>query len=121
MVIVVRLGPLSLQHRREIRVAELERIFATDVHLVEVATVAELVTAVATPRVIAVAIDAAPPGELDAAVAAAVSLPVLRPHWLRRRNHRGEIDETFDGYGLLTDTGVSGLADGELAPPDTLE
>lgn len=121
MVNVVRLGPLPLQHRREARVAELERIFTTDVHLVEVATVRELVTAVATPTVIAVAIDAAPPGELDAAAAAAGSLPVLRPLWLRRRNHRGEIDEVFDGYGLLTDTGVSGLADGELGSPDTLE
>lgn len=59
MVNVVRLGPLPLQRRREARVAELERIFTTDVHLVEVATVGELVTAVATPTGIAVAIDAA--------------------------------------------------------------
>ncbi len=119
-MIIVRLGPLPLQHRREARVAELERVFATEVQLVEVTTVAELVTAVATPGVIAVAVDAAPPGELDAAVAAAGSLPVLRPLWLRRRNHRGEIDEVFDGYGLLTETGVSRLADSELGP-DTLE
>ncbi len=50
-MIVVRLGPLSLQRRRESRVAELERIFAADVQLVEVTTVDELVTAVAAHSV----------------------------------------------------------------------
>ena len=118
MAIVARLGPLPLQHRRQPRIAELERLFATEIELIEVATVAELVVAVTTPGVIAVALDAAPPGELEHAVRAAGSLPVLRPLWLRRPNARGEMDEVFAGYGLLTEAGVSELGDAELARPD---
>lgn len=38
-----------------------------------------------------------------------------RPLWRRQRNARGEIDEVFDGYGLLTATGVVRLGDGELS------
>ena len=121
MAIVVRLGPVPLGYRREDRVAELERIFATGVQLVEVFTVAELTSAVATPEVIAVALDATLPGELGDAVAASGSFPVLRPLWLRRRSERGEIDEVFGGYGLLTDAGVSPLADAELRRPDADE
>ena len=112
---------MPLGYRREYRVAELERIFATGVQLVEVFAVAELMSAVATPEVIAVALDAAPPGELGDAVAASGSLPVLRPLWLRRRSERGEIDEVFGGYGLLTHAGVSPLADAELRRPDADE
>ncbi len=117
MAIVVRLGPLPLQHRRASRIAELERIFDTVVQLLEVSTVAELVAAVATPGVIAVALDAPRPGELTAAVEAVGSLPVLRPLWRQERNARGELDEVFDGYGLLTEAGISRLADGELSDP----
>ncbi len=53
------------------------------------------------------------PGELTAAVEAAASLPVLRPLWRRQRNTRGEVDEVFDGYGLLTAADIVGLVDGE--------
>jgi len=44
------------------------------------------------------------------------ALPVLPPLWRRQRNTRGEIDEVFDGYGLLTVADAVGLADGELSP-----
>lgn len=81
----------------------------------EVTTTAELVPATAGAEVIAVALDAAPPGELAEAVVAARPLPVLRPLWRLRRNARGETDEVFDGYGLLTDDEVRRLADGELS------
>ena len=33
----------------------------------------------------------------------------------RQRNPRGETDEVFDGYGLLSGTDVGRLADGELS------
>ena len=115
MTTVVRLGPLPLQRRRASRVAELERILGTVVQLVEVFSVAELVTAVGGRDVVAVALDAPQPGGLTEAVAAAGSLPVLRPLWRRQRNARGEIYEVFDGYGLLTAAGVVRLADGELS------
>jgi len=75
------LGRSPLQHRRETRVTELERILGTSVHLIEVVTVAELVTAIRVPDVVAVALHAPRPGELAAAVEAAASLPVLRPLW----------------------------------------
>lgn len=117
MAIVVRLGPLPLQHRRASRIAELERIFGTVVQLVEVFTIDDLVTAVRAPEVVGVALDAPPPGQLREAAAAAASLPVLRPLWRRRRNTRGEIDEVFDGYGLVTATDIVRLADGELSTP----
>ncbi len=115
MPIVVRLGPVPLQLRRASRIGELERIFGTAVELVEVSTVAELLGVLATPGVIGVAIDAAPPGELRDAIAAAEPLPVLRPLFRRERNARGEIDELFDGYGLLSGANVRRLADGELS------
>ena len=115
MTTVVRLGPLPLQRRRASRVAELERILGTVVQLVEVYSVAELVTAVGDRDVVAVALDAPSPGGLTDAVAAAGSLPVLRPLWRPQRNARGEVVEVFDGYGLLTATGVLRLGDGELS------
>ena len=77
--------------------------------LVEVSTVTELAIAVEAPGVVAVALDAPQPGAFTEAVAAAGSLPVLRPLWRRQRNTRGDIDEVFDGYGLLTATDVGGL------------
>ena len=117
MAIVVRLGPLPLRHRREARIAELERIFATDIELTEVVNVPELIAAVTTPGVIAVALDATPPGELEQAIRAAGSVTVLRPLWAQRRSDRGEVEEVFAGYGVLTDAGVSELADGERLPP----
>lgn len=115
MAIVVRLGPLPLQHRRSARITELERIFGTVIDLIEVHAVAELVTAVGAPDVIAVALDAPPPGQLSEAIAAVGPLPVLRPLWRRKRNTRGETDEVFDGYGLLMGTDIFRLADGELS------
>ena len=97
-------------------VAELERILGTTVvQLVEVSTVAELIIAVGAPGVVAVALDAPQPGQFSEAVAAAGALPVLRPLRRRQRNSRGEIDEVFDGYGLLAATDVMRLADGELS------
>ncbi|MEO7836606.1 MAG: hypothetical protein ABIS21_03060 [Acidimicrobiales bacterium] len=115
MVLVVRLAPLPLGHRRDARLAELERVFGTEVHLIEVANIDELTSAIAASEVDAVAIDAPAPGQLGLAVAAAAEVPVLRPLWRPRRNNRGEMNEVFDGYGLLTDRGVAKLADGELA------
>ena len=97
------------------RITDLERIFGTVIELIEVFTVADLVTAVGTAGVIAVALDAPPPGQLSKAVAAAGSLPILPPLWRRKRNKRGETDEVFDGYGVLTGTDIVRLADGELA------
>ncbi len=115
MTTVVRLGPLPLQRRHASRLAEFERILGTVVQLVEVFSVGELVTAVGDRDVVAVALDAPQPGGFAEAVGAAGSLPVLRPLWRRQRNARGEIDEVFDGYGLLTATGVVRLGDGELS------
>jgi hypothetical protein len=116
MAIVLRLGPLPLGGRRAARVAELERIFGTGVELFEVFSVAQLAAA-ARPDVSAVALDAPPPGQLNEAVSAAGSRPVLRPLWRGERNSRGETDEHFAGYGLLTGTDVVRLADGELSSP----
>ncbi|MFN2465997.1 MAG: hypothetical protein ABR598_07010 [Candidatus Dormibacteria bacterium] len=115
MTVVVRLGPLPLQRRSASLVVELERIFGTTVTLVEVSTVAELIMALGAPSVVAVALDAPQRGQFSEAVAAAGSLPVLRPLWQRQRNARGEIDEVFDGYGLRTATDLVGFADGELS------
>lgn len=115
MPTVVRLGPVSLQLRRASRIAELERIFERAVEIVEVFTVAELLGVLTMPGVIGVAIDAAPPGELTDAIAAAGPLPVLRPLFRRQRNARGEFDELFDGYGLLSGANLRRLADGELS------
>lgn len=115
MATVVRLGPVPLQLRRAARIAELERIFGTAVDLLEVSTGAELVAALAAPGVVGVALDAAPPGELAEVIAASQPLPVLRPLWRQHRNTRGEIDELFDGYGLLAGNEVRKLADGELS------
>ncbi len=115
MALVVRLGPLPLGRRRAARVRELERIFATAVVLIEVFDVAALATAVEMPDVLAVALDASAPENLDGVLAAAGPRPVLRPLWRRDRNSRGEIDEVFDGYGLLTATGIDRLADGQLS------
>ncbi|MCA1696603.1 MAG: hypothetical protein LC749_18825, partial [Actinobacteria bacterium] len=78
-----------------------ERILGTTVELVEVSTVAELIIAVGDLGVVAVALDAPQPGRLPEAVAAAGSLPVLRPLWRRQRNARGEIDEVSDATGSL--------------------
>jgi hypothetical protein len=79
------------------RLAEgLERIFGTAVQLTEVGSVADLVTAIAQRDPVGVALDSAAPGQLVEAVAAAGTLPVLRPLWRRQRNTRGEIDEVFD-------------------------
>jgi hypothetical protein len=95
--------------------AELERIFGTTVQVVEVGSVAELVTVITQTEPVGVALDAVAPGQLAAAVAAGGTLPVLRPLWRRQRNARGETDEVFDGYGLLSGADVVRLADGELA------
>src|SRR3712207_5480608 len=62
MATVVRLGPVPPQLRRAARLGELERVFRTTVDLLEVSTLAELATALATPGLIGVAVDAAPPG-----------------------------------------------------------
>ena len=78
-------------------------------------TVAELVSALASLDVIGVAIDAARPDQLTDAIAAAQPLPVLRPLWRQSGNARGEIDEVFDGYGLLSGEEVRRLAHGELS------
>jgi hypothetical protein len=92
-----------------------ERIFGTAVELVEVGSVAELVTAIARRGPAGVALDAPAPGQLPDAVAAAGNLPVLRPLWRRQRNARGETDEVFDGYGLLRGPDIVRLTDGEQA------
>ena len=57
------------------------------------------------------------PGDLADASTAAGGRPVLRPLWRQERNSRGEVDELFDGYGLLTGNGVERLADGQLRAP----
>jgi len=111
----VRLGPLPLGHRLAARTAELERIFGTSVQVVEVGSVTELVTVIKQTAPAGVALDAVAPGQLAEAVAAAGTLPVLRPLWRRQRNARGEIDELFDGYGLPSGPDIVRLADGELA------
>ncbi len=49
MAIVVRLGPLPLQHRRGTRLAELERILGTAVQLIKAVTAAELFAAIRLP------------------------------------------------------------------------
>jgi hypothetical protein len=97
------------------RTAELERIFGTTVQVIEVGSVAELVTVITQTDPAGVALDAVSPGQLAEATAAAWTLPVLRPLWHRQRNARGEIDEVFDGYGLLSGPDIVRLADGELA------
>jgi len=112
---VVRLGPLPLGRRREHRLGELRRIFAADVELVEVFDIAAMAAAIGTHGVVALAVDATGPGELADALAAAGQLPVLRPLWREQRSSRGEIDRLFDGYGLLTATGITELADGSLS------
>jgi hypothetical protein len=114
MAIVVRLGPLPLGRRRPARVVELERICGAVVDLVEVSTVTELARTVERLQVGAVALDASPPGQLAEAVAASGSIPVLRPLWRRQRNARGEVDELFDGYGLLVGEEIVRLGHGEL-------
>lgn len=114
MAIVARLGPLPLGRRRASRVAELERIFATAVEVVEVIDVDRLAGAIAAHDVAAVALDAPGPEDLADAIIAAGGRPVLRPLWRQERNNRGEVDELFDGYGLLTADGVERLADGQL-------
>ena len=115
MALVVRLGPLPLGRRRAARVGELERIFAAAVDLMEVVDVAALAATMETHDVLAVALDASAPENLDGVLAAAGPRPVLRPLWRRDRNSRGEIDELFDGYGLLTAGGIERLADGQLS------
>ena len=117
MAIVVRLGPLPLGRRRASRVIELERIFATAVEVIEVIDVARLAGAIAAREVAAVALDAHGAEDLSDAIAAAGPRPVLRPLWRQDRNSRGEVDEVFDGYGLLTVDGVERLADGQLRVP----
>lgn len=117
MAIVVRLGPLPLGRRRASRVAELERIFATAVEIIEVIDVARLASALAAHEVAAVALDAPGPDDLGDAITAAGPRPVLRPLWKQERNRRGEVDEAFAGYGLLTADGVERLADGQLRTP----
>ncbi len=116
MVTVVRLGPLPLRSRRAARLIELERIFGTVDDLIDVTTLAELAVALRRPEVVAIALDAFGPEDVADAIAAAGSLPVLRPLWRSHRNTRGEVDEVFDGYGLLAKEGILGLADGELSP-----
>jgi hypothetical protein len=71
VAIVVRLGPLPLGRRRASRVAELERILATAVEVVEVTDIAELASVVAGRDVAAVALDAPGPEDLADAIAAA--------------------------------------------------
>ena len=105
----------AIGRRRMARVQELERILATAVDLVEVFDVATLAAAMESSDVRAVALDSSEPDGLAAAVAAAGARPVLRPLWRRERNSRGEIDELFDGYGLLTAGGIERLADGQLS------
>lgn len=117
MGIIVRLGPIPLLARRATRVAELERIVAGPVELVEVTSVAELAAVSADADAVAIVIDATAPGDLTGAIALAGSVPVLRPLWRRVRNSRGEIDEVFDGYGRLTKGGVEPLADAALRRP----
>lgn len=119
MALVVRLGPLPLGRRHAARVGELERIFATAVELIEVVDLAALATAVEMHDVLAVALDASASENLDGVLAAAGARPVLRPLWTRDRNSRGEIDEMFDGYGLLTAGGIERLADGQLSRGQT--
>ena len=63
----------------------------------------------------AIALDASGPEDLAAVVSTAGPRPVLRPLWRRERNSRGEIDELFDAYGLLTARGIERLADGQLS------
>jgi len=106
---------LPLGRRRAARVGELERIFAAAVELMEVVDVAALAATMETHGVLAVALDASAPENLDGVLAAAGPRPVLRPLWRRDRNSRGEIDEMFDGYGLLTAGGIERLADGQLS------
>lgn len=117
MAVVVRIGPLPLGRRREVRVAELERLFGTPVELVEILDIADLAPAIAIAGVRAVVIDAAAADQLADAVRIAGPLPVLRPLWREVRNPRGEMDEVFDGYGLLTGRALDRLPDGALAVP----
>jgi hypothetical protein len=85
------------------------------VGIVEVFDVARLAGAMEMNDALAVALDAPGSEELAGAVAVAGHRPVLRPLWRRERNSRREVDELFDGYGLLTTGGVERLADGQLS------
>jgi hypothetical protein len=82
-----------------------------------VTDIAELASVVAGRDVAAVALDAPAPEDLADAIAAAGDRPVLRPLWRQERSSRGEVDELFDGYGLLAGHGVERLADGQLRAP----
>jgi len=115
MAVVARIGPLPLGRRHQGRVAELEQIFGTAVELVEVFDLIEFAKNVAEAPVRAVAIDATATDQLSEAVRIAGRLPVLRPRWKRIRSPRGEVDEVFAGYGLLSGETVEHLADGALA------
>jgi len=75
MAIVVRLGPLPLGRRRASRVAELERILATAVEVIEVIDVTRLASAIAVRKVAAVALDAPGPEDLADAITAAGPRP----------------------------------------------
>jgi hypothetical protein len=117
-VIVVRVGPTPLRpSRTKPRHDELARIFARTVTIEEAATVEALAEALATMEVAAVAVDAAPPGQLHDVVRLAGDLPVLQPRWHRRRSAQGEHIERFEGYGQLIAGEAVALADGVLAPP----
>jgi hypothetical protein len=105
----------AARRRRVARVGELERIFATAVDLIEVVDVAALATALEMHEVLPIALDASASENLDGVLAAAGARPVLRPLLRRDRNSRAEIDERFDGYGLLTAGGIERLADGQLS------
>ncbi len=95
--------------------AELERIFGAVVQLVEVCTLDELVTAVRAPEVVGVALDAPPAGELREAAAAAGLAPRAAAALVATAQHRGQMDEVFDRYGLAKATDIVRLADGELS------
>ena len=83
--------------------------------MVEVVDIGTLGAVLESRDVDALALDSSEPDGLAVAVAAAGSRPVLRPLWRSQRNSRGEIDELFDGYGVLTAGGTEKLADGQLS------
>jgi hypothetical protein len=116
-VIVVRVGPTPLRpSRAKPRRDELVRIFGRSVTRLEAATVDAVAHALATTPASAVAIDAAPPGHLDAVIDLAGDLPVLQPRWHQRRSAQGDVIQRFEGYDRLVAGQPVGLADGELAP-----